>query len=201
MRVLVGPRCDLRSDEVASKVAESLAGFDGIVVPLIGTGTGSFSRQLSAAEVHVLRQALLGADPEHVSWSGLRADPMVGYLCRGKSASAAGSEALVAVTDHADLTWRSPLVGPNDERIGPRFPVTADVYAPEAVITRTGTSTGLTLAQGIVAGVADDGNLTRFESGVVDALSFRAVSSELLPVALIAAHLGFRLAAAVMVLT
>ena len=37
---------------------------------------------------------------------------------------------LVAITDHLNLTARNPLVGPNDDRLGPRFPDMTGVYSP-----------------------------------------------------------------------
>lgn len=37
---------------------------------------------------------------------------------------------LVAITDHLNLTARSPLVGANDDRLGPRFPDMTEVYSP-----------------------------------------------------------------------
>lgn len=36
---------------------------------------------------------------------------------------------LVAITDHLNLTARNPLVGPNDDRLGPRFPDMTGVYS------------------------------------------------------------------------
>ena len=37
---------------------------------------------------------------------------------------------LAVITDHVNLAGLSPLEGPNDERIGPRFPDMTDVYSP-----------------------------------------------------------------------
>jgi purine-nucleoside phosphorylase len=38
---------------------------------------------------------------------------------------------IVAISDHINLTGASPLTGPNDERLGPRFVDMSDVYTPE----------------------------------------------------------------------
>jgi len=38
---------------------------------------------------------------------------------------------IVAIADHLNLTGVSPLTGPNDERLGPRFVDMTDAYAPE----------------------------------------------------------------------
>jgi purine-nucleoside phosphorylase len=37
---------------------------------------------------------------------------------------------IVAISDHVNLTGQSPLTGPNDERLGPRFVDMSDVYTP-----------------------------------------------------------------------
>lgn len=37
---------------------------------------------------------------------------------------------LVLITDHINMSGISPLMGPNDERLGPRFPDMTDVYKP-----------------------------------------------------------------------
>ncbi|MGH3137475.1 MAG: purine-nucleoside phosphorylase [Gaiellaceae bacterium] len=38
---------------------------------------------------------------------------------------------LVLISDHLNLLGTSPLVGPNDEELGPRFPDMSDAYDPE----------------------------------------------------------------------
>jgi purine-nucleoside phosphorylase len=38
---------------------------------------------------------------------------------------------LVLITDHLNMSGISPLMGPNDDRLGPRFPDMTDVYTPE----------------------------------------------------------------------
>lgn len=37
---------------------------------------------------------------------------------------------LVLITDHLNMSGISPLMGPNDDRLGPRFPDMTDVYTP-----------------------------------------------------------------------
>ncbi len=38
---------------------------------------------------------------------------------------------LVVITDHLNLTGRNPLLGPNDDRLGPRFPDMTEVYSTQ----------------------------------------------------------------------
>nr|XP_047912446.1 purine nucleoside phosphorylase-like [Anser cygnoides] len=52
----------------------------------------------------------------------------------GSLSPALGPGDLMVIKDHIDLpglAGRGPLVGPNDERFGPRFPTMLDAYDPE----------------------------------------------------------------------
>jgi xanthosine phosphorylase len=49
----------------------------------------------------------------------------------GSLREAAGPGSLVAISDHINLQAFNPLVGPNDDEVGPRFPSLRDAYDPE----------------------------------------------------------------------
>jgi hypothetical protein len=185
MKVLVGPRLDPSVDPLVARVCQLLAGENGEVVSLAGRGFKNPYRRCSAAEVQTLRGAL--RDERGV----------VGYVCRGAPAPG-GMAGWVVVTDHANLTWWSPLAGPNDERVGPRFPSLADAYAPEAVMALVGGEEGMIVVPGVVAGVPNDLAMTGYEADVVRRLGWAAVSSELVTPVIVAAHMGMRVAALVM---
>ena len=118
MKVLAGPRVDLDPAGAAVEVCDRLAGEHGTVVSLSALGIRNPYRRMSAAEVEALRAVLRGETG------------VVGFVCRGVAlgAAAAGAGpaelvspgtvagALVAVTDHVNLTWRSPLIGPKEQR-------------------------------------------------------------------------------------
>ena len=198
MRVLVSPRC--REGAVAGSamtVARALAGPDGETVVLEGLGARAFRRSLSAAEIHIIRTAILGVDAAASAQTDAGPPPVVGYVCAGMAVAPLDEGTVVAVSDHVNLAWRSPLAGPNDERLGPRFPSMAGVYAPATVadgLAREGIGR---VRLGVVAGVRDDEGHLAFEKAIALDRDMIAVSSELVPVAILAAHLGVRLAAAV----
>lgn len=187
-------------------------GSEPALVSLAAAGVRDLGRTLSAAEVYAVRKALLGSDPGEAVAAGMSGDVIVGYVCAGSPVGwasvgapdtdtgdgrvAAGTR-VMAVADHANLTWRSPLAGPNDDRLGPRFPVMTGVYALDVVAERLGGVPGVVVSSGVVAGVGDDARLTGFEMKMAAARGFEAASSELVPVAILAAHLGWRVAAAV----
>src|SRR6266849_3914666 len=61
--------------------------------------------------------------------------------------------ALVVVTDHINLQGYNPLVGPNDDRFGPRFPDMTHAYCEEyrAAVLAAGRALGKTVQEGVYA--------------------------------------------------
>ena len=215
MRVLVGPRADVEGETSVVRVAGALAGPEGAIVSLRSAGVNTLSRPLSGAEVALVRQALTGGAPtvagEQITGS------LVGYVCRGigvgpvgawhgdrETGGAPAAEAqagsllrLAAVTDHVNLTWLSPLTGPNDDSAGPRFPSMNGIYSPETVVDRLESAEGMIVVPTVVAGVGQETDLNAFEREVLAAGPYLVASSELVPVAIIAGHMGLRMAAVV----
>jgi purine-nucleoside phosphorylase len=62
---------------------------------------------------------------------------------------------LMLIADHLNLTGRNPLMGPNDDALGPRFPDLVDAWSPRlrALMRRAGESVGVLLEEGIYAGL------------------------------------------------
>lgn len=62
---------------------------------------------------------------------------------------------LALITDHINLTGANPLVGLNDDTLGPRFPDMSGIYSAEyrGIAHRAAASLGLTLQEGVYAGV------------------------------------------------
>jgi purine-nucleoside phosphorylase len=60
---------------------------------------------------------------------------------------------LVLVSDHVNLQGASPLVGPNDDSLGPRFPDMSHAYDPElrARAREAASRLGIELAEGVYA--------------------------------------------------
>jgi len=68
-------------------------------------------------------------------------------------AYAAGT--LMVIADHINLTGRTPLLGPNADEIGPRFPDLTDVYAPanRERLHAAAVAEGTSLEEGIYVGL------------------------------------------------
>lgn len=192
MRVLVGPGACESPEPAVAAICGALAGPQGSVVFLPDIGVKNLSRPLSAAEVALLRGAMAG-------------EAAVGYVCQGRLAATAaevrpGSDRAtraVIVEDHADLTWRSPLTGPNDDSVGPRFPSMTGIYVPGTALDSVRALEGIIVESGVVAGVCDHARLSVFETDVVQTQGHVAVSSELAPVVTVAAHMGLKVAAVI----
>lgn len=64
---------------------------------------------------------------------------------------------IVMISDHVNLTGQSPLSGPNDERIGPRFVDMTEAYAPALRVIAAEAAPealGYSLREGVYAGMA-----------------------------------------------
>ncbi len=66
-----------------------------------------------------------------------------------------GPGTLMVMTDHINLTGRTPLLGPNADALGPRFPDMTDAWSPRlrARLRAAGATEGVDLAEGIYVGL------------------------------------------------
>ncbi len=99
---------------------------------------------------------------------------------------------LVLLRDHINLTGQSPLIGPNDERLGPRFPDMSTVYPSElrgrahAAAAAAGTS----LKEGVYAWFTGPAYETPAEVQMAYRLGADLVGMSTVPEAVAARHLG-----------
>ena len=66
-----------------------------------------------------------------------------------------GPGTLMVIRDHINLTGRTPLVGPNADSIGPRFPDMTDAWSPRMRerLAAAGQAEGIELASGVYVGL------------------------------------------------
>jgi purine-nucleoside phosphorylase len=66
-----------------------------------------------------------------------------------------GPGTLMVIADHLNLTGRSPLFGPNDDTLGPRFQDLTEAWSPRLRIAlhAAGEAEGVELAEGVYAGL------------------------------------------------
>lgn len=104
---------------------------------------------------------------------------------------------LLLLRDHLNLTGNSPLVGPNDDRHGPRFPDMSEVY--DATLRRrfleAAAGLGIDLAQGVYAGLLGPSYETPAEVRMLAVLGADAVGMSTVLEAIAARHMGCAVAA------
>jgi purine-nucleoside phosphorylase len=103
---------------------------------------------------------------------------------------------LMVIDDHLNLMGANPLRGPNDKRLGPRFPDLTDLYEPElrTVLDRAAAAAGFELRHGVYAAVAGPSYETPAEVRALRALGADAVGMSTVPEAVVARHSGLRVA-------
>lgn len=103
---------------------------------------------------------------------------------------------LVCITDHINMTGNNPLIGPNHDELGPRFPDMTRAYDPElqSIIEKAGDSIGIKVKKGVYAGVLGPTYETPAEINMLKTIGADLVGMSTVPEAIAAAHAGLRIA-------
>jgi purine-nucleoside phosphorylase len=99
---------------------------------------------------------------------------------------------LVLIRDHINLTGRNPLVGDNDDRLGPRFPDMSSVYSADLRDLAKGIagSIDVGLAEGVYAWFLGPSYETPAEVQMAKRLGADLVGMSTVPEAIAARHMG-----------
>ncbi|GAC1338848.1 MAG: purine-nucleoside phosphorylase [Myxococcales bacterium] len=99
---------------------------------------------------------------------------------------------LMVISDHLNLTGKSPLTGPNEAALGPRFPDLTRAYDVRlaAALRAAGAQAGVPLRTGVYAQFNGPSYETAAEVRMARALGADAVGMSTVPEVIAAAHLG-----------
>jgi purine-nucleoside phosphorylase len=101
---------------------------------------------------------------------------------------------LMLIRDHIDLLRDHPLRGPNDERLGPRFPDMTKAYAPElrALAREAAAAAGIHLEEGVYVAMPGPVYETPAEVRMLRGLGADATGMSTVPEVVVARHMGAR---------
>jgi purine-nucleoside phosphorylase len=101
---------------------------------------------------------------------------------------------LMLIRDHIDLLRDHALRGPNDDRLGPRFPDMTAAYAPELRerVRGAAAAAGIALAEGVYAAMPGPTYETPAEVRMLQVLGADAVGMSTVPEVCVARHMGAR---------
>lgn len=101
---------------------------------------------------------------------------------------------LMVIRDHINFTFRNPLIGPNNDEIGPRFPDNSQTYTPELMelALDQGRKQGIDLKEGVYLMNTGPTYETPAEVKVARFLGADAVGMSTFPEALTANHSGMK---------
>lgn len=99
---------------------------------------------------------------------------------------------LVLVSDHINLQGRNPLVGPNDDVLGPRFPDMSDAYCREfrEIAKAVAAEQGIPLPEGVYAAVLGPSYETPAEIRFLRIIGADLVGMSTVPEVIAANHMG-----------
>jgi purine-nucleoside phosphorylase len=101
---------------------------------------------------------------------------------------------LVLLSDHINLLGDNPLIGPNDDRLGLRFPDMSAPYDPDlrALARATALDLGITLREGVYVAVPGPNLETRAEYRMLRMMGADVVGMSTVPEVIVGVHAGMR---------
>jgi purine-nucleoside phosphorylase len=104
---------------------------------------------------------------------------------------------LVLISDHINLQGMNPLIGPNDDTCGPRFPDMSDAYcaAYRTIARQTASELGIELPEGVYAAMSGPSYETPAEIRYLRVIGADLVGMSTVPEVIVANHLGLKVLA------
>jgi purine-nucleoside phosphorylase len=105
-----------------------------------------------------------------------------------------GRGSLMLISDHINLQGCNPLVGPNDDRLGPRFPDMSEAYCPQyrATAKQVAGELDIAVAEGVYAAVLGPSYETPAEIRFLRTIGADVVGMSTVPEVIVANHMGMK---------
>ncbi|WP_425456937.1 purine-nucleoside phosphorylase [Cohnella terricola] len=99
---------------------------------------------------------------------------------------------LMLISDHINLTGRNPLIGPNDNALGVRFPDMSAAYSPRlrGIAKETAAELGFSVQEGVYVGLLGPNYETPAEIRMLRTLGVDAVGMSTVSEVIVARHSG-----------
>ncbi len=99
---------------------------------------------------------------------------------------------IMAITDHINLLGDNPLIGPNDNRIGPRFPDMSEPYSKRLLelVHKVALKNGIRLENGVYASMSGPSLETRSEYRMLKIIGADVIGMSTVPEVIAAVHAG-----------
>jgi purine-nucleoside phosphorylase len=101
---------------------------------------------------------------------------------------------LMLIRDHINMTFRNPLIGPNDESFGVRFPDMSEAYSRQlrSLAREVAAEQGIELQEGVYVGLLGPSYETPAEIRMLRILGGDAVGMSTVPEVIVARHMNMK---------
>lgn len=108
-----------------------------------------------------------------------------------------GQGALVLISDHINLQGSNPLIGPNNDALGPRFPDMSEAYSASyrEIAKEVASEMGIALSEGVYAALSGPSYETPAEMRYLRTIGADLVGMSTVPEVIVANYLGMRVLA------
>ena len=105
-----------------------------------------------------------------------------------------GRGGLVLISDHINLQGSNPLIGPNDEEFGPRFPDMSEAYsrAYREIAKSVASELGIAVGEGVYAAMSGPSYETPAEIRFLRIIGADVVGMSTAPEVIVANHMGIQ---------
>ncbi len=178
--------------EIPGFAASTVHGHAGALVlgTLEGRKVGILRGRVHFYEGHSMQQIILPIRVLHALGAGTL---IVTNACGGISPTLRVGD-LMLITDHINLMGTNPLIGPNDDKLGPRFPPMSQAYTKDLqeLARRVASQVGFSLAEGVYCALTGPSYETPAEIKMLGRIGADAVGMSTVPEVIAAVHCGMR---------